>query len=130
MPELDPKDDPRVDLAVERTLLSWERTQLAWIRTVLALIAGGIGLDKGLEVIHEQRLINQTALVKSAETIGISLSIIASVVILFSTVFFILRVNTLSKMTKIKTAWIFGTIFISVLIIILAVTISYVLITT
>ena len=107
-----------------------QATQLAWIRTVLALIAGGIGLDKGLEVIHEQRLINQTALVKSAETIGISLSIIASVVILFSTVFFILRVNTLSKMTKIKTAWIFGTIFISVLIIILAVTISYVLITT
>ncbi|PWU03032.1 MAG: hypothetical protein C5B52_04180 [Bacteroidetes bacterium] len=130
MIEIDLNDDPRVDLAVERTLLSWERTQLAWIRTVLALVAGGIGLDKGLEVIHEQRLIKQTALVQSAQAIGISLSIIASVTIIFSTIFFVIRVRTLSKMTKIKTVWLFGTVFISLLIIILAVTISYVLITT
>lgn len=33
--------DPRVDIAIERTLLAVERTQLAWVRTVLSLITSG-----------------------------------------------------------------------------------------
>jgi uncharacterized membrane protein YidH (DUF202 family) len=40
--------DPRIDLAVERTLLAIERTQLAWVRTVMGMITAGIAIDKGL----------------------------------------------------------------------------------
>ena len=36
--------DPRVPLAVERTLLAYERTQIAWVRTALALITFGFAI--------------------------------------------------------------------------------------
>jgi uncharacterized membrane protein YidH (DUF202 family) len=49
-------DDPRIEIAVERTQLAYERTQLAWIRTVLALITAGIAIDKGTETLHEARI--------------------------------------------------------------------------
>jgi uncharacterized membrane protein YidH (DUF202 family) len=39
--------DPRIDIAIERTLFALERTHLAWVRTVLALITSGIAIDKG-----------------------------------------------------------------------------------
>lgn len=37
--------DPRFSLANERTFL-------AWVRTALALLAGGVGLEAGLEALH------------------------------------------------------------------------------
>lgn len=37
--------DPRFSLANERTFL-------AWVRTALALMAGGVGLEAGLEALH------------------------------------------------------------------------------
>jgi putative membrane protein len=44
--------DPRIDLAVERTLLALERTQLAWVRTVMGMITAGIAIDKGFQALH------------------------------------------------------------------------------
>jgi putative membrane protein len=94
--------DPRVDLSVERTELALERTQLAWIRTVLSLIAGGIGLDKGMEAIHKTRLESGNALVENAHAIGISLSITATILIIITTVSYIRRCRSLARLKGVK----------------------------
>ena len=74
--------DPRVDLAVERTLLALERTQLAWIRTALGLLAAAVAMDKGLELLHQARMAAGTALVQHAHVAG--LTVIAVTLTLFS----------------------------------------------
>jgi len=48
--------DPRVDLAVLRSVLAWDRTLLAWVRTVLTLMGAGVAFDKGAQILHEERL--------------------------------------------------------------------------
>jgi len=74
--------DPRVDLAIERTVLALERTQLAWIRTALGMLAAAVAMDKGLEVLHQDRIAAGTALVRHAHVAG--LSVIAVTLLLFA----------------------------------------------
>lgn len=90
--------DPRVDLAVERTELAWDRTQLAWIRTCLGFIGSGIALDKGMEAIHNSRIVSGTAIVKNAHFIGLTLSMGGTLLMIFTTWLFIRRMRILSKM--------------------------------
>lgn len=72
-------------LAIERTAYALERTQLAWIRTTLAFLGGGIALDKGMELIHEQRLQLGNALFESSHVLGVLLSMGGSVALLLTT---------------------------------------------
>ena len=72
-------------LAIERTVYALERTQLAWIRTTLAFLGGGIALDKGMQLIHEQRLQLGNALFESSHVIGVILSMGGSVAMLLTT---------------------------------------------
>lgn len=68
------EQDAKTLLAIERTLYAVERTQLAWIRTTLAMLGSGIALDKGMEYIHQTRVVAGTALFESAHIIGVVLS--------------------------------------------------------
>jgi len=95
-PEADPTD-PRVDLAVERTLYALERTQLAWIRTTLALLGSGLALDKGLEYFRSQRLAAGTAFFPEGHAIGIALSVGASLLMLVATVVCLWRLRQLRR---------------------------------
>ena len=54
--------DPRVRLAVERTLLAYERTQIAWVRTALALISFGFAIAKFFAYVRESRGENATVM--------------------------------------------------------------------
>jgi putative membrane protein len=119
--------DPRVDLAVERTELALERTQLAWIRTVLSFIAGGIGLDKGMEAIHKNRVESGNALVENAHAIGILLSLAGTVLMALTTWYYIRRSRKLAKMKGIQPLLFPPGAFASVLIIILAAVVSILL---
>jgi inner membrane protein YidH len=74
--------DPRLDLAVERTLLALERTQLSWIRTALGLLAAAVAMDKGLEALHHARVAAGHALVRHAHVA--SLALIAVTLVLFA----------------------------------------------
>ena len=67
------KVDPRVDLAVQRTELAFDRTLLAWVRTVIGLIGAGVALDKGLELLHEARLVSGKAWTRSAHSFATNL---------------------------------------------------------
>lgn len=86
--------DPRVDLAVERTMLAMERTQLAWVRTVLTMITAGIAIDK----LHMARIIAGIAWQKDAYIAGLVLTSTATALMAFVSVQFILRIRELKSM--------------------------------
>ena len=50
-------DDPRVQLAADRTVFAAERTYAAWVRTGLVSLASGVGTKKVLEGVIPEWLI-------------------------------------------------------------------------
>lgn len=84
--------DPRVDLAVERTMLALERTQLAWVRTVITLITAGIAIDK----VHLARIIAGIAWQKNAHFAGLLLTSAGTVLITLTTILYIIRIRELT----------------------------------
>ena len=97
--EIEQDVDPRVDLAVERTMLAMERTQLAWVRTVLALITAGIAIDK----VHLARIIAGIAWQKNAHMAGLLLTSAGTALITLATVLYIVRMHKLSLMRGRRT---------------------------
>ena len=63
------QDDPRVQLAFERTLLAYERTRIAWVQTALALISFGFVIAKFFQYLREKQ--GETATVLSPRAIGL-----------------------------------------------------------
>jgi inner membrane protein YidH len=63
------QDDPRVQLAFERTFLAYERTRIAWVRTALALISFGFVIAKFFQYLREKQ--GETATVLSPRAIGL-----------------------------------------------------------
>jgi uncharacterized membrane protein YidH (DUF202 family) len=96
------EDDPRIEIAIERTQLAIERTQLAWIRTVLALISAGIAIDKGTEALHQARVAMGEAMINDAHFSGMLLSISGTVMMVFATVLNFLRMKELDQMRGIR----------------------------
>lgn len=119
--------DTKTLLAVERTLYAVERTQLAWVRTTLAMLGSGIALDKGLEYIHQTRVIAGTALFESAHIIGLVLSLFSTILLLMSTVFSYRRLRVLTAQMTMNMRTVLPTLFLSLLVVILGATISFLL---
>ena len=88
--------DPRIDLAVERTLLAIERTQLAWVRTVMGMITAGIAIDKGFQALHQARLMSGLAWEKNGHFAGLLLTIGGTLLMILTTVIYILRIRELN----------------------------------
>jgi uncharacterized membrane protein YidH (DUF202 family) len=95
-------DDPRIEIALERTLLAYERTQLAWIRTVMALITAGIAIDKGTQALHEALIASGDALVKDGHVAGMLLTISGTVMMILSTGFTFRRMKELDQLRGIR----------------------------
>jgi uncharacterized membrane protein YidH (DUF202 family) len=95
-------DDPRIEIAIERTQLAYERTQLAWIRTVLALISVGIAIDKGTQALHEALVAMGEALVKDGHFSGMLLSISGTVLMALATGINFRRMKELDQMRRIR----------------------------
>jgi uncharacterized membrane protein YidH (DUF202 family) len=98
-------DDPRIDLAVERTMLAMERTQLAWARTVLGLITGGVAIDRGIAALHEARMAAGVALVNNAHFAGLLLTSTGTLLMIITTGIYIRRMKQLNLMNGIKKKW-------------------------
>jgi putative membrane protein len=92
--------DPRIDLAIERTLLAWERTQLAWIRTVFGLVVAGIALDRGFVALHEARLVTGDAWVKNGHLAGLVMAISGTVLMVIATTYYTRRMIELTRLMK------------------------------
>lgn len=113
--------------ALEATLYALERTLLAWVRTSLALLGSGIAIDKGMEYIHQTRVLSGTALFENAHMIGIVLSCFSTLLLLLSTLFSYQRLASLADQLRIGRKAIFPVIATSFLVIILGATISILL---
>jgi putative membrane protein len=66
--------DPRLDLAVDRTILALIRTLLAWVRTILSLMTAGLAIDKGFAALHQARMVSGTAILKNSHIVGLLLT--------------------------------------------------------
>ena len=109
-------DDPRIEIAIERTQLAIERTQLAWIRTVLALITAGIAIDKGTEALHQARIEMGEALIKDGHFSGMLLTISGTAMMLLATVIFFKRMKELEQMRGIRRKLPYPVFILSVII--------------
>ena len=92
--------DPRIDLAVERTVLALERTQLGWIRTALGLLAASVAMDKGLEALHQARVVAGHALVHHAHVASLVLIAVTLVLFAGATVGYHRRGNRLAELAR------------------------------
>ena len=95
-------DDPRIEIAIERTQLAYERTQLAWIRTVLTLITAGFALDKGSEALHQARIAMGMALVKSGHVSGMLLTISGTFTMVLVSIIYLRRMKELYKLGRMR----------------------------
>jgi putative membrane protein len=94
--------DPRIDLAVERTLLALERTQLAWVRTIIGMITAGIALDKGFAALHQARLLSGVAWEKNGHFGGLLLTIGGTSLMMLTTILYIQRMRDLNQLRGMK----------------------------
>ena len=109
--EAGPAVDPRVDLAVERTMYALDRTQLAWVRTVLGFITGGIAIDKGVSALHQARLLSGEAWERNGHFAGLLLTSVGTALMTLVTVFYIIRMWQLATMLEKRNKLIYpGTI--------------------
>ena len=113
--------------ALEATLYALERTLLAWIRTTLALLGSGIALDKGMEYIHQTRVLSGTALFENAHVIGIVLSCFSTLLLFLSTLLSYQRLARLADQLGTGRKTIFPVIATACLVILLGATISILL---
>jgi uncharacterized membrane protein YidH (DUF202 family) len=90
--------DPRIDLAVDRTIFALIRTQLAWIRTIIGLMTAGLAIDKGFAALHEARLIAGNAWVKNGHFAGMVMTCSGTLLIIIVTVNYIKGMGALNKM--------------------------------
>src|SRR5687767_1640202 len=93
----DQQPDPALNLSVERTQLALERTHLAWIRTMFTLMTAGLAIDKGFAFIHQQRVASGTAFITNAHFIGLTLTCVGTILLIFATSQFSRRNTQLAK---------------------------------
>lgn len=113
--------------ALEANLYGVERTLLAWVRTSLALLGSGIAIDKGMEYIHQTRIVSGTALFANAHVIGIVLSLFSTLFLFLSTLFSYQRLARLADQSGVGRKVILPVIATSCLVIMLGATISVLL---
>ena len=89
-------NDPRVELAIHRTELAIERTQLAWVRTTFSLYTAGIALDKGLEALHQARMLQGSNWVQTGHSAGIFLALLGTVLSALTTYVYYRRIRDLA----------------------------------
>ncbi|MFZ0314837.1 MAG: DUF202 domain-containing protein [Candidatus Korobacteraceae bacterium] len=111
--------DPRVALAATRTQLAWDRTLLAWIRTTLALMGAGAVLDKGVQLLHQAKVLAGIEVVRSGHLLGLTLTGVST--ILFVTVCwqYVRDMRTLARISHAKTPGLRPALLISILVIFL-----------
>ncbi|MFI5155726.1 MAG: DUF202 domain-containing protein [Chitinophagales bacterium] len=125
--------DPRVELAVERTALALERTHLAWIRMMFNMITSGLAIDKGLEIIAEQKLLSHKALIglaNSGHIIGIILTTSGTLLLLAETLQFERRSRQLAMKKKEKFPNFTTTLFLSILVMLVGLALICVMLST
>lgn len=90
--------DPRIDLAVDRTIFALVRTQLAWIRTSITLLTAGFAIDKGFAALHEARMVKGEAWINNGHLAGLVMTISALLLTILVTINYKRGINELNKL--------------------------------
>lgn len=126
--EAELKSDIRVDLAVERTELALERTHLAWIRTTFAIMTTGLAIDKGIEIIHQQRLLKSEAIAENGHIIGILITSIGVALLLIETTQFVKRSKQLAILRNAASSFFSTNVTLASLVILTGIALIYLMI--
>lgn len=121
--------DPRVDLAVQRTELALDRTQLAWVRTAFSFITAGLAIDKGAQALHAARVLAGTNWVNSSHAVGIVLTLLSTIFLIFSSVLYYQQAYTLARLKGITPPRLPLPFLISLLVVLLGITLSLLMLT-
>jgi putative membrane protein len=128
--DTDPHINLAGELAVERTELALERTHLAWIRTVFTLLTAGVALDKGMEIIHQARLLTGEAWVQHGHVAGIVLTVAGTILLLLVTIAYVQRFRALRRLRGGPGAVLTPGLLASGLVLLVGALVSYLLITS
>ena len=124
------KNDPQLDLAVERTELALERTHLAWVRTMFTLMTAGLAIDKAAAYIHDQLVLQNKAFTKNAHGVGIFLTSFGTILLVIEAIQFIRRRKQLSAMKMAKNTYFSTPTILVSLVIMLGIVLTILMITT
>ena len=122
--------DAALELALTRTQLSFHRTLLAWIRTALTLMAAGIAYDKGFQLLHEARLEEGRAWVRSAHFVGITLTAASTLLLIVVTVNYFMNIRALAASRRRGIAQTLPTVLAALLVVVLGCSVLTVLVVT
>ena len=128
--DADPHINLAGELAVERTELALERTHLAWIRTVFTLFMAGLALDKGMQIIHQARLLAWEDWVQHGHVAGIVLTVAGTILLLLVTVAYVQRFRALRRLRGGPGAVLTPGLLASGLVLLLGALVSYLQITS
>src|SRR4030095_8770236 len=129
MPEIE-KPDTATDLALERTELAVERTHLAWIRTMFAIITSGIAIDKGLEIIHQQRLLKNDDLAEGGHVVGLFLTGVGTILLFTKTTHFVRRGKKLASLKQERFHFFTSTFVLAIVVFLTGLAMMYLMLTT
>jgi putative membrane protein len=115
----EPLADPRVDLAAVRTQLAWDRTLLAWIRTTLALMGAGAVLDKGVQLLHQAKVLAGVEVVRNGHLLGLTLTGVSTILFVVVCWQYVQNMRTLARISHGKTSGTRPALLVSVLVIFL-----------
>ena len=124
-----PIPDRNTDLALMRTQLALDRTQLAWVRTGFVFITAGIAMDKVMEVLHHQRMIQGTNWVKGAHVTGLVM-ILSSTLALVLTLAGYVRAARKLALLRGEPAELGGPVAMTVLLILVGIVLALLVMTT
>ncbi len=111
--------DPRIDLAATRTQLAWDRTLLAWIRTTLALMGAGAVLDKGVQLLHQAKVLAGVQVVRNGHLLGLTLTGASTILFVVVCGQYVQSMRTLARISHAKTPGLRPALLVSILVIVL-----------
>jgi uncharacterized membrane protein YidH (DUF202 family) len=111
--------DPRIDLAIQRTIFSLVSTQLAWVRTILTIITAGLAIDRGFAALHESRLVSGEAWVKNGHFGGLILSVTGTLLMVIVTILYIVEKRKLYEIKGLKRKGFDAALSLSIFIVII-----------
>src|SRR5580658_9352374 len=111
--------DPGVALAAVRTQLAWDRTLLAWIRTTLTLMGAGAVLDKGVQLLHQARVLAGVEVVRNGHLLGLTLTGVSTILFVIVCWQYVQNMRTLARISHGKTPGLRPALLVSILVIFL-----------
>lgn len=99
-----PEMDVSLNLALMRTQLAHDQTLLSWVRTVLAMSGAGLAFDKGAAFLHQQKILEGTAILGTSHLAALILVGAGILLLIRASWEFSESKKTLAKLTGLRAS--------------------------